>query len=404
MILRRIFTSSVTTLLAILIFAPIVALAETSEDIKVLQQEIQNKKAQVEQINNKLAEYKKRISEYANKAKTLEGDVAALENDTAIAELNVAATQTEIDSAALEMRVIDDRIAEETAKMQARKVMLKNTLFALRKNDRQTHAVAMLTGQNFNDVFRAATSLQTLLQSVKRELSAAQESARQLGEEKGRREQKISDLEDLQTQLEKNIRALEDKKSAKNILLSETQDSENTYRDLLADLRAEQQSISQRIENLTQDVERRLAEQSGSTSSGTPGAIVWPLHGVITTVFHDPTYPFRYLFEHSGLDIATPKGTPVVSAAPGIVAWAKTGKMYGNYIMVIHEGGMATLYAHLSRMDVKQDQYVNQGQVIGLSGGKAGDAGSGFSTGPHLHFEVRIDGIPVDPYSYLPSE
>jgi murein DD-endopeptidase MepM/ murein hydrolase activator NlpD len=70
--------------------------------------------------------------------------------------------------------------------------------------------------------------------------------------------------------------------------------------------------------------------------------------------------------------------------------------------MIIHANGLATLYAHMSRLDVVQDQYVTRGQVIGLSGGRAGSPGAGFSTGPHLHFEVREDGIPVDPYKYLP--
>jgi murein DD-endopeptidase MepM/ murein hydrolase activator NlpD len=70
--------------------------------------------------------------------------------------------------------------------------------------------------------------------------------------------------------------------------------------------------------------------------------------------------------------------------------------------MIIHSNGFATLYAHMSRIDVDVDQYVARGQIIGLSGGRPGTAGAGFSTGPHVHFELRKNGIPVDPGPYLP--
>jgi murein DD-endopeptidase MepM/ murein hydrolase activator NlpD len=123
----------------------------------------------------------------------------------------------------------------------------------------------------------------------------------------------------------------------------------------------------------------------------------------ISTYFHDPTYPFRKLFEHPGVDLPTPVGTPVKAAAGGYVAFTRTGSQYGNYIMVVHPGGVATIYAHLSKFNVRSDTYVDRGQVIGYSGGRPGDQGAGLSTGPHLHFEVRQDGIPVDPLPFLPS-
>jgi murein DD-endopeptidase MepM/ murein hydrolase activator NlpD len=123
----------------------------------------------------------------------------------------------------------------------------------------------------------------------------------------------------------------------------------------------------------------------------------------ISAFFHDPTYPFRRLFEHPGIDIPTDVGTPIRAAAGGYVAWNKQGRQYGNYVMLIHPGGIATVYAHLSRFAAKPDTYVERGDIIGYSGGHPGDEGAGLSTGAHLHFEVRQNGIPVNPMQFLAS-
>ena len=129
----------------------------------------------------------------------------------------------------------------------------------------------------------------------------------------------------------------------------------------------------------------------------------WPVDPSrgITATFHDPTYPFKNLFQHPGVDVRASVGTTVKSAAGGYVAWNKTGRMYGNYLMVVHPGNIATVYAHLSRFIAKPDTYVERGDALGLSGGMPGQPGAGLSTGPHLHFETRVFGIPVNPRAFL---
>jgi murein DD-endopeptidase MepM/ murein hydrolase activator NlpD len=152
------------------------------------------------------------------------------------------------------------------------------------------------------------------------------------------------------------------------------------------------------------EIEAKLDDSDDK--AGGSSVMSWPVDPTyrgISTTFHDPTYPFRHLFEHSGIDIPQQQGSDVTAAAPGYVAWTRTGSMYGNYIMVIHSNGLATLYAHLSKVLVKQDDFVGRGDVIARSGGQPGAPGAGLSTGPHLHFEVRKDGIPVDPMGYLVS-
>jgi murein DD-endopeptidase MepM/ murein hydrolase activator NlpD len=128
-----------------------------------------------------------------------------------------------------------------------------------------------------------------------------------------------------------------------------------------------------------------------------PGVLAWPVTGVITSPFgwrHNPFGGSRPEF-HQGLDIGANMGTTVTAAASGTILSAGWYGGYGNYILIDHGGGMSTGYGHLSRIFVSNGQQVQRGQAIGAVGS------TGASTGPHLHFEVRITGKPVDPTAYL---
>lgn len=130
---------------------------------------------------------------------------------------------------------------------------------------------------------------------------------------------------------------------------------------------------------------------------------IWPVDSrYVTTYFHDPNYLFRHMFEHPGIDLGVEQGTPIVAIQSGYVARAKMSQKNFSYIMINHEKDLASIFGHLSNIYVKKGQYVAQGQIIGLSGGKIGTEGAGrLSTGPHLHLEVRLKGVPVDPLLYL---
>lgn len=380
--------------------AVVLAESVSADEISELQSEIQNRKAQIESINSRLEEYKKKIAEYSKMASSLQNDIAILENETAMTELDVAATQNSIEEENLHLAILDSNIEDADAKLAKQKELLNELLFEINKQDKQGGTFELIIGaRSFNEVFSAASELQSVNTDLRKTLVASQQTKDILEDKKAEREQRLEALSSLQVQLDAKISELDAKISAKEVLNTETRESELEYRVLMSELRQEQQSITQRINQIQDDIESRLAE---SDEAGETTVISWPVMGRITTTFHDPTYPFRNLFEHSGLDIAVPQGTPIEAAAPGYVAWAQTGRQYGNYVMIIHANGYATLYAHMSRIDVEVDQYVARGQIIGLSGGRPGTPGAGFSTGPHVHFELRQNGIPVDPMPKLP--
>jgi murein DD-endopeptidase MepM/ murein hydrolase activator NlpD len=123
---------------------------------------------------------------------------------------------------------------------------------------------------------------------------------------------------------------------------------------------------------------------------------IWPVQGIITQGFGVPE--LGYGAPHTGIDIAVPVGTPVAAGGNGTVIFAGGDPCcsFGYYIVIAHPGGLETLYGHLSHIGVSVGQAVSQGQIIGNSGN------TGYSTGPHVHFQVQIGEVPVNPLQYLP--
>jgi len=130
---------------------------------------------------------------------------------------------------------------------------------------------------------------------------------------------------------------------------------------------------------------------SGTVATPSAAGLIWPVQGPITSPFGP-----RWGGFHPGIDIGVPEGTPIHAAAAGTVIYCGWESGYGNLVVIDHHNGIATAYAHQSRIAVGCNQDVSQGEVIGYSGC------TGFCTGPHLHFEVRVNGSPVDPIGYLP--
>jgi murein DD-endopeptidase MepM/ murein hydrolase activator NlpD len=131
---------------------------------------------------------------------------------------------------------------------------------------------------------------------------------------------------------------------------------------------------------------------AGSHSSATPSAagLIWPVQGVLTSPFG-----MRWGRMHEGIDIGAATGTPIYAAAGGTVIYAGWESGYGNLTVIDHGNGLATAYGHQSQIAVSNGQTVSRGQLTGYVGS------TGHSTGPHLHFEVRVNGTPVNPLSYL---
>jgi murein DD-endopeptidase MepM/ murein hydrolase activator NlpD len=174
-------------------------------------------------------------------------------------------------------------------------------------------------------------------------------------------------------------RGLNAAKGQKQERLQDVEESKEEFLREVADLQAASRQLS-----------AQLQATASTTADGTPSAsgFIWPLSGTVTS-----TFGLRWGRMHEGIDIAAPYGVPVVAVASGTVVQAGWMGGYGNLVVIDHGGGVSTAYAHLS--SVAAGGSVAQGQVIGYNGC------TGSCTGPHVHFEVRVNGSPVDPLGYL---
>ena len=164
---------------------------------------------------------------------------------------------------------------------------------------------------------------------------------------------------------------------------------------------AAMQSVWTQVQLWTQS--NNVGQIPASAGHSTKYRFIWPEpQAQISQGFGPSTYPFEppyggYPHFHTGIDMVEPFGSPIYAADDGIVALVGSSSSgYGRYVVIAHSGGLDTLYGHLSAALVKVGQLVTQGQTIGLEGS------TGNSTGPHLHFELRIKQKPVDPTPYLP--
>jgi murein DD-endopeptidase MepM/ murein hydrolase activator NlpD len=167
--------------------------------------------------------------------------------------------------------------------------------------------------------------------------------------------------------------------------LSDVREDKQEALDHMAELQAQSAALASRIRSAQSSV-----VTPGPTGSPSAAGFIWPVHGILTS-----TFGWRWGRMHEGIDLAVGTGTPVVAAASGTVIVAGWMGGYGNLVVIDHGNGIATAYGHNTSVAVSYGQSVAQGQLISYSGS------TGHSTGPHVHFEVRVNGTPVDPLGYL---
>lgn len=390
------------------------ATAQTSDDearsgalnheIDQLQDQVKASKKRISELDTLIQGYKGKLKIQETAALTLQNQVALLENQIEEQQLQLEHTKTEIELANTEIKSLEDKIRLQQLLITSRQDAIGELVRRIRQTDQVSPLYVFLTKPSFSEYFARLDEVKRVQDEMVQATDALKKQKRDMEALKTDRETERTHLVERQHQLKKDELDLEEQRQAKVSLIAETQNKEGEFQRVVYELRQQQQSESESISGLQDRLKDRLNQSDQALAQGDT-TLQWPITPAkgISARFHDKSYPFRNLFEHPGVDLPTDVGTPVRAAAGGYVAWTRTGKQYGNYIMIVHSGGIATVYAHLSRFGVQPDTYVDRGDIIGYSGGRPGDQGAGLSTGPHLHFEVRQNGIPTNPENFLPD-
>ena len=354
--------------------------------ISGLQDQIAKAKAKEQVLTGDISAASTRINGLAGDIDTLTAKVNALEHDLAVHRSRLAR---------LEARLRDQtetlhRLVREHAEAQAR---LEERLVQLYETDEASELEILLQVNSLSDLLEQLDYFHTIGQEDKR---IADTIKRLQGEMRVARQLTATTKAEVAQATAILAKKTEEQRAARDQLVAE--------RSALAAARSDKQAILANVRQERHADEEDLAamqaasaaiaskiRSGGSSGTGAPSAagLIWPVNGPITSGFG-----WRWGRMHEGIDIGAACGTPIHAAASGTVVFSGWMDGYGNFVIIDHGNGLATAYGHQSAIYVSGG-HVSQGQVIGAVGS------TGHSTGCHLHFEVRVNGTPVNPLNYL---
>jgi len=332
--------------------------------------QVRGLQSQLEQTNAAIGNVNARIDDLSTQERSTQRKV-----DWNTVQLNAAQRSLKLHDAALQRRLVD-----------------------IYENGDLSYAAVLLSAHSFTEFVERWEDLRLLInanETAVRDRRAAEQRVAYVQAALQRTQMELEDEEADQQRARNQLSALADER--RNLVALADQQRRHVAGEVaeMEDLSAtEEANLETMIQERARELEaqRRAEGIAGEFPTGSPGTFAWPVSGTITSPFGWRSNPFGGAPEfHQGLDIAAPTGTTIQASAGGTVLLAQWYGGYGNYILIDDGGGYSTGYGHLSAIYVSVGQQIKQGQAIGAVGC------TGECTGPHVHFEIRINGKPVDP-------
>jgi murein DD-endopeptidase MepM/ murein hydrolase activator NlpD len=360
-------------------------------------------------IDAKIAALQDRVEATKNREATLEqeieavsGNIRSLEQQVGVVSERLAPLERELELRELKLNRLNALFQLQTERLEFLQEQhrialdrLNRRLVATYESDAPDELSFLLASRSFSDlidgldyvrlVVRRDRQIVSEVDASKHEVAVARWQTR-LSRRSVRRQAEIVAVRVRQ------VRVLRDELVANKGKLESAREQKKVSLDsLTAQERADAEEIDG-LQAVSADLAAKIrAAQAHSTVQHVSGSgLIWPVNAPITSPFG-----WRWGRMHEGIDLGAAYGSPIAAAAAGVVIYAGWEGGYGNLVVIDHGGGLATAYGHQSRIAVSVGQSVSQGETIGYVGS------TGHSTGPHLHFEVRVNGQAVDPLGYL---
>ncbi|TAM62421.1 hypothetical protein EPN52_00600 [bacterium] len=401
--MRRVFAAA----LAVALLAPLTAgaatrhassieqrIREQQRHMRDVQQRLHDKRGELQQAQVKVRDLQSQLSQTRGAIDTTRVRLRNLEGKTRGVEARLAWNQRQLDAAESSLNLHRQALARRLASMY--------------ENGDLGYLDVLLGATSFSDFVERWENLRLIVranQQTVRDRQAAEARVASLRHDLEQTASQLADARAQQEQAQRQLGALADERAQ---LVALAQNQRNHVAGQVADLEglsAQEEAALERliVERQREEAERLERERraraiaGGESPAGAPISLSWPLSGPITSPFGLRNNPFgggRMDF-HPGIDIAAPTGATIAAAAGGHVIYAGWYGGYGNAVIIDHGSSIATLYGHCSQIFVTVGQEVQRGQAIAAVGS------TGMATGPHLHFEVRVNGKPTDPTALL---
>jgi len=364
---------------------------------------------ELESVKDTVSEQQKELKQYKNQEERLLAELRELNIGVEALRRELIKIQQEIDSTEVEIERVTEELHAAQAVLERKDELLQRRLRAIYENGDVNYLEVLFNSTSFPEFITRLNDLKVIAQNDVVLLEEAQEQRTMIQGVKDDLEEKRDNLELLKREQIKRKDELDRQMASRENILGQVQDQIEAQERVIRELEEEAKALEDLIKRL-QEEQRRLNNQP-------PGKLLWPLEefgrGWITSGYGYRTHPITRIqgVFHGGIDIGIPynrwpgsasyDGNPVYvrSAADGIVIFSGiSGSLnygYGRLVIVDHGGGMSTIYAHNHSLLVSPMQEVLMGQPLGIVGS------TGSSTGPHLHFEVRLNGERVNPMNYF---
>jgi murein DD-endopeptidase MepM/ murein hydrolase activator NlpD len=330
------------------------------------------------------------IRSLARRNASVGSQLALLERDLALQRRRAAKVNALYDLQTRRLRLL---VREQAATRRR----LADRLVAIYETDHVERIQLLLGASSFTELLDRADYMNRIAAQDKRiaaEVAASRQEVAEGRTATGRVRARVNALAQAIAARADQIRVLRDELAAQQSEIASARADKTQSLDSLSESEraaaGEIDALEQQSANLAAQIRAASAGDAATPRPSSGGAFSWPVAGTVTSPFGA-----RWGRMHEGIDIAAASGRPIVAANAGRVIYAGWMSGYGNLVVIDHGGGIATAYAHQSAIASAVGQTVGRGQTIGYVGS------TGNSTGPHLHFEVRSAGSPVDPFGYL---